>query len=109
MNSRRYKLSVLLIVAFFITRQAFMINNLNIITRLNYSIDLLYILLTASMIIMATIVFYVLPSKIYIEYSFRINFTSIKLRKLVANNKFKYITKKLKSIKIYKEYQVFRC
>src|SRR5690554_1513038 len=102
MNSRRYKLSVLLIVAFFITRQAFMINDLNIITKMNYSIDLLYILLAVLMIIIATIVFYVLPSRIYIEYSFRINFTSINIRKLVANNKIKYITIKFKSIKIYK-------
>ncbi|QLY39414.1 hypothetical protein HF295_00485 [Hujiaoplasma nucleasis] len=109
MTSRRYKLALFLIVAFFITRQAFMINDLNIITRMNYSIDLLYILLAALMIIIATIVFYVLPSRIYIEYSFRINFTSLNLRKLVANNRIKYITKKFKSIKIYKEYQVFRC
>lgn len=109
MNSRRYKPSVLLIVAFFITRQAFMINDLNIITKMNYSIDLLYILLAVLMIIIATIVFYVLPSRIYIEYSFRINFTSINIRKFVPNSEIKYVSKGFKFSNIYKHYQVFRC
>lgn len=109
MNSRRYRLALYTIITIFVTRQIILINDLNIITRMNYSIDLLYIFLSALIIIVTTIIFYVLPSKIYIEYQFRINIFSIEPSKFAIYKKVRLVSSKFRFYRIYKEYQVFRC
>lgn len=109
MNSRRYRLALYTIITIFVTRQIILINELNIITRMNYSIDFLYIFLAALIIIVSAIIVYVLPSQIYIKYHFRINLTSIELSNFTIYKKVRLVSSKFRYDRIYKEYQVFRC